>query len=132
VFLVMAFSVLALSFFLDAPGGELVVIPFLEQPLPGVCTFKRLAGIGCPGCGLTRCFISLAHGDFAAAWAYNPAGILLFAATAFQLPFRWLQLRRIRRGLPPVRSRTLNWCLWILMLLLLVQWVGRTVMAGWV
>jgi hypothetical protein len=132
VFLTMAAGVLALAFFLEAPGGELVVIPLLDQPLPGVCTFKRLAGIGCPGCGLTRCFISVAHGDMAAAWAYNPAGVFLFAATAFQIPFRWLQIGRLRRGLPPVRSQILNWCLWALMAALLVQWIGRTVLFGWV
>jgi hypothetical protein len=127
----MAAVVLALSFFLEAPGGELVVVPLLDQPLPGVCTFKRVAGIGCPGCGLTRCFISAAHGDLAAAWAYNPAGIFLFAATAFQLPFRWIQLRRVRRGLQPLYSRTLNGCLWLLLFALVAQWVGRTVMTAW-
>jgi hypothetical protein len=132
LFLAMAASVLALSFMLEAPGGELVIIPGLNLPLPGVCTFKRLLGIGCPGCGLTRCFISIAHGDLAAAWAYNPMGILLFAATVFQVPFRWLQLRRIRRGSPTVRWSVLNWFLWFVMLALIVQWVGRTVFLGWV
>jgi hypothetical protein len=128
----MAAAVLALSFVLKAPGGELVVIPVIDQPLPGVCTFKRLVGIGCPGCGLTRCFISVAHGDLAAAWAYNPAGILLFAAAVFQIPFRWVQLRRIRRGMAPLRSWALNCCLWFVLFALLAQWVGRTVFSQWV
>jgi hypothetical protein len=132
VFLLMAAGVLVLSFLLQAPGGELVVVPLIDQPLPGVCTFRRLVGIGCPGCGLTRCFISVAHGDLAAAWTYNPAGILLFAATVFQIPFRWLQLRRIRRGMAPLRSQALNGCLWLVVFALLVQWVGRTVFLGWV
>jgi hypothetical protein len=54
---------------------------------------------------MTRCFISLAHGDFAAAWSYNPAGLLLFAVVAFQVPFRTVQLWRIRGGLPELTWR---------------------------
>ncbi len=128
----MAAVTLALAGLLQAPGGESVVVPLLNQPLPGVCTFKRILGIGCPGCGLTRCFISLAHGDWAAAWRYNPAGILLFAAAAFQLPFRIFQIRRLRRGLPEWRSRGLDWCLWLIVFALLVQWVFRTMVPSWV
>ena len=52
-----------------------VVIPFLKLPLPELCLMRRLASVDCPGCGLTRCFISLAHGDLPAAWSYNPAGL---------------------------------------------------------
>lgn len=37
-----------------------------------LCAFKRLTGIPCPTCGSTRGAISLAHGDLAQAWCYNP------------------------------------------------------------
>src|SRR5439155_17330752 len=75
-----------------------VLLPLIDLPLPELCTLRRLTGLACPGCGLTRCFISLAHADLAAAWSYNPAGLLLFPMVAFQIPFRGLQLWRLRRG----------------------------------
>jgi hypothetical protein len=131
VFLIMAAVVLGLAFFLRAPGGEAVLLPLLNLPLPGVCTFKQFTGTGCPGCGLTRSFISIAHGDFAAAWRYNPAGMLLFAAAVFQLPFRTAQIWRVRRGLPEWRWRALDACLWLMAAALMIQWIVRAWAPGW-
>lgn len=37
------------------------------------CPSKMLTGYDCPGCGSLRGLHSLLHGDFAAAWRYNPA-----------------------------------------------------------
>src|SRR5262245_42705428 len=37
-------------------------------PLPETCGSKIFFGMECPGCGLTRSFISISHGDFAEAW----------------------------------------------------------------
>ncbi len=36
-----------------------------------LCFFHWLSGWDCPGCGLTRAFISLFHGEFRRAIAYN-------------------------------------------------------------
>jgi hypothetical protein len=77
-------------------GG--VVVPGLNQRLPELCMLRRTTGMSCPGCGLTRCFISLAHGDMWAAWSFNSAGLLLFAIIAAQLPLRCYQLWRIQHG----------------------------------
>ncbi len=45
--------------------------------LPGVCWFQGLWGIGCPTCGLTRSFVSLAHGDVVEAFGWHPMGPVL-------------------------------------------------------
>lgn len=45
--------------------------PVLHRHSPG-CTFKRLTGWHCPGCGGTRAFFHLLHGDLAASWRMNP------------------------------------------------------------
>lgn len=46
-----------------------------------VCPFHWLTGLNCPGCGLTRSFHALFHGDVSTALHFNallPAYILLF------------------------------------------------------
>lgn len=41
-----------------------------------LCVYKRTLGIPCPGCGMTRAFISLAKLDIRAAFYYHPLFIL--------------------------------------------------------
>lgn len=43
-----------------------------------VCSLHRLTGLPCPGCGLTRGFVALTHGDLAAAADLNPFALVLF------------------------------------------------------
>jgi hypothetical protein len=105
---------------------EQVVIPVLNVPLPPLCAMKRYTGVDCPGCGLTRSFIALGHGRWSEALAYNPAGPLWFAIIAGQLPWQWLQLRRLKQG-----KEEWNLGLWgqavlgIGMLALIGQWLVR-------
>lgn len=56
--------------------------------LPSVCLFRNFMGVECAGCGLTRCFIALAGGDFSAALQHNRVGVLFFLGVLFQLPYR--------------------------------------------
>jgi hypothetical protein len=128
VILGVAGCVLALAGVLRVEGEEAVIVPVIDQPLPGVCTYQRLLGLPCPGCGLTRCFISLAHGDVVAAWHFSPAGILLFAVVAAQLPVRGVQLWRIRRGQQELGQRWVSsTAFWLCVAALLTQWLVRTV-----
>ncbi|MGE5393616.1 MAG: DUF2752 domain-containing protein [Candidatus Saccharibacteria bacterium] len=46
---------------------------------PGLCLFKRITTIPCPSCGSTRSVISLMKGDIAAAFYWNPFGLLLIS-----------------------------------------------------
>lgn len=46
--------------------------------LVGICPFKMLTGIDCPGCGGTRAFIALLHGDIIASFKFNP--FIIYAA----------------------------------------------------
>ena len=43
-----------------------------------LCFFKHLTGLDCPGCGLTRSFLSLARGHFLDAFHFNAAGPLVY------------------------------------------------------
>ena len=77
-----------------------VVIPGLpDHPLPGTCISQHVLGVDCPGCGLTRSFVHLAHGRWDAAWSVHRLGWLAFLAVAIQVPYRLLLIRRARRQL---------------------------------
>ena len=94
--------------------------------LPDLCVLRRWTGAPCPGCGLTRCFISLCHGDVRSAWIYNPAGILFFLLVAAQLPFHATQLLRAVRDLP--ERRPIRWignALMVIAALMIAQWIWR-------
>jgi Protein of unknown function (DUF2752) len=45
-----------------------------------LCPFRALTGYPCPGCGMTRAFSAIAHGDLWRAVRYNPLSPLLFLA----------------------------------------------------
>lgn len=38
----------------------------------GLCPIRNITGLPCPGCGMTRAFLSLAKFDLAAALEYHP------------------------------------------------------------
>ena len=50
--------------------------------LPGVvlCPLRALTGYPCPGCGMTRAFCAIGHGEFARAVGYNALSPLVFVA----------------------------------------------------
>ena len=50
-------------------------------PLPQ-CAFHNLLGIPCATCGATRAALAFSHGDFFAAWRFNPLATLSYFAIA--------------------------------------------------
>jgi hypothetical protein len=92
------------------------------------CTFHRLTGHGCPGCGLTTAFAHLVRGHLGAAFAANPVGILLFAAVAVSIP---LSIYRVIRPKPIddlLASGWVNIAALGLMVLMLATWITRLVL----
>lgn len=106
--LVGSVAVLALAASLEVEDGARVVVPHLEFVLPEVCTFRRVLDFPCPGCGLTRSFISLAHGDFPSGVSYHPIGPLLFAIVMLQPPTRGIRLWQFHRGRPLLSATWIN------------------------
>ncbi len=125
-FLILSALILAASFFLRLPQDGKIYLPFVEGvAVPGLCHSRELLGIPCPGCGLTRCFVSLAHGQLVRAWQFNPAGILLFAFLVFQIPYRVVQLCQIHAGRRPWYLGNMNWFGYLVLAILLAQWTFR-------
>ncbi len=97
-YLGLALATIALSLALRY-DGERVRAPGGIR-LPGMCASKSLFGFDCPGCGLTRSFVALAHGDLRGAIALHAVGPAFFAFAVVQVPYRlWRRARE--RGLDP-------------------------------
>jgi hypothetical protein len=56
--------------------------PAVSVSGPTVCPFRRLTGLPCPGCGLTRSWVAFAHGDVGDAFGYNWFGPITFVMAA--------------------------------------------------
>ena len=130
--LAIASGVLFFSIVLKITEFGTVAAPGLGQ-LPELCTMKRSLEMDCPGCGLTRCFISLAHGRLGDALRFNAAGYLLFAVVLYQLPYRGIQLWYLRRYRT---DRCHNaWLavvvVWVLVGALIAQW-GWKIYSAWI
>lgn len=129
VLLVLAAAVLVAAFVLQV-RDQRVLVPVLDRYLPESCLFKSLLNFGCPGCGLTRSFIHIAHGQPADAWRMNPAGIFAFVLVASQVPYRLVQLWRIRQQRAELRLfRLSTWLAAALGVLLISQWIVRLAIA---
>ncbi|GLH74950.1 hypothetical protein GETHLI_34520 [Geothrix limicola] len=55
-----------------------------------ICAFHAVTGLPCPGCGLTRAFVALAHGQVHEAWTLHPFAFPLFALCLAGLGAPWL------------------------------------------
>ena len=62
--------------------------------IPELCTWRRWFGVQCPGCGLTRSFVFMGHGQPLAAFAMNKLGPFLFLVVASQIPYRLWRIAR--------------------------------------
>jgi hypothetical protein len=123
--LIFAVVVVGLSLALSTGGEEQVILPWFDVPTPDLCVSKRMLNLECPGCGMTRSFISIAHADLSAAWHFNPAGIILFGVIFSQIPIRAVQLLRLRSGRRPYSLHRLQWVLWIVVAVMITQWVVK-------
>lgn len=124
-FFVMALIVIAMSFAMTVTGTRFVYFPGALLPVPESCTTRLFFGIDCPGCGMTRAFISISHGQFAQAWNFNPASFIAYFFVAVQLPWQLLQMHRIWQGRSAIES------IWIYVLpiamaaAMVIQWLIR-------
>lgn len=83
-------------------GGLIVACALSPSSIgdgPVVCPFRTLTGLPCPGCGLTRSWVYLAHGWWGHALAANPFGIVLAVAVIALVCARLWQIVTEQRGI---------------------------------
>lgn len=152
LWLVGPLCVMLLAASMSVGPGRSVSLPGLGQ-IPETCTLHTQLGMDCPGCGLTRGFIHLAHGRVLAAWSLNPIAPFMFAYVAWQIPLAltscWTVFTRGRANRASVATKTSQpdglarsrgwlsscgqynqWLLIGLMLALLLRWGVRLVAGG--
>jgi len=68
---------------------SIIALSFVFKPdsLPKIdlCLFHAATGLQCPGCGMTRAFCAISHGQFIYAWRLNPLSFYLYALSALGL-----------------------------------------------
>lgn len=119
-----AFILLA-SCVLQVGERRKVVVPWLNVALPETCALYSRFGIDCPGCGLTRSFIHIAHADPLAAWRLHPLSWLLFAFVAAQIPLALAHVRGSRSAWLKQLTRANEWALVALAITLMLFWLGK-------
>src|SRR5215468_9776826 len=87
--LIICSAAIVLSFALFIrPDGRVALRGLENHPVPETCVAHAMFHIDCPGCGLTRSFISLAQGRLSDSWNFNRVGWLLALACLVQIPYR--------------------------------------------
>jgi hypothetical protein len=121
-------AIIVAAFVLCVRGNDDVAV--MGVTVPQSCNMKRFTGLDCPGCGLTRSFVSMAHGEWRTAWNFHAAGPIWFVVVVAQIPFRLWQLFRIRQGKSEFRTG-LEWPFLIGMFgLLLVVWIYKMLLGS--
>jgi hypothetical protein len=128
--LVISAAVIVLAFLLEVHSDQRVAFGFLPAwPLPETCPSRQLLHVNCPGCGLTRSFVYLAHGDWRASWNIHHVGMLLFLVVVLQIPYRIAALAS-PSGLP--LGIAFPKCVgWLLVVLLFANWLAGLIARFW-
>jgi hypothetical protein len=112
-----------------ALGASLLLSPDHIEDGPVICPFRRLTGLPCPGCGLTRSWVYLTHGWWRESFLAHPFGPL-FAAVMVALAVVAVRARVRRTGSPSIERLVRHPAA----VVVLAAWLGfalvRAVLAG--
>jgi hypothetical protein len=68
--------------YLAVPAALLMVPTASVESGPAICLIKRVSGLNCPGCGMTRAFSHAMHGNLRQAIQHNILVLVVFPAMA--------------------------------------------------
>lgn len=125
--LIIAVVVVLLLFLLQVRSDQRVELSCLPGvPSPEMCWSRSVFGFNCPGCGLTRSLIYLAHGDWRSSLAMHRLGILMAVAIVAQLPYCAVGLYWKKDH--PLGRRFATIFAWTLISLLIGNWLFEAIM----
>ncbi len=124
-FLFFAISIILLSLIMKPsnPNQEDDNLSIFGIKTPVICLHRLIYKKPCAGCGLTRSFVSLAHGDIEASLAYHKLGILFFIIVVFQIPIRLYLLRTGISGYNSLVQKLITVPLIIACIALVIHWL---------
>ena len=88
VIFLVCFGILLGCLILKPPNNGSPNVRIGNIPLPGICMFRSLTGIPCPGCGLLRSMVSAMHGAVAKSLEYHRLGLITIVYVLLQFLFR--------------------------------------------
>lgn len=91
----------------------------LLDRLPSLCLVRGVTGLPCPGCGLTRSFVAIAHLDPGAAFDHHPFGPALLAGMIAVLAAK------------PADRRLDAWLAGVWAVRRWVRWAACAIAIGW-
>jgi len=125
--LALCVGILVVARLSSVQGGQDVSIGGMR--LPSLCSMRNVAGIDCAGCGLTRSFVMIMHGQWARSFGFHHLGIPIFLFVLTQLLYRLFMLRKQARA-PAMLSRLADYALIGLIALCLIDWVIGMLLDG--
>jgi hypothetical protein len=72
------------------------VVSFLGFEIPELCMWRRMTSLSCPGCGMTRSFTYMGHGQIVDAFRLHMLGPFLYTLVVVQIPLRVMRLWQSR------------------------------------
>ena len=128
VWMVGGLACVTLAALMEVGENRRVYWPGASAPVPELCLLYSRLGIDCPGCGLTRTFIHMAHGQWSSAWQTNPVGMLVFVFACLHIPMGAAQvIFRMRNTVIESWGKWCDWCIAGLLIALLLQWAMRLI-----
>lgn len=122
--LIAAIAVFVFAALFQIQNGDRVSLA--GWTIPETCTSKAYLNLPCPGCGLTRSFVALAHGDWIASYSFHRLGWATALFVFLQIPYRTARLIHPNQSRPKA-SRYLQTFALVLVIAILVNWVVELV-----
>jgi hypothetical protein len=85
---VICSGILAGALILSPASDEVPSIQLWGTPLPGLCVFRCVTGIPCPGCGLARSVVAAIHGGVGNSLEYHRLGLVILLYVFLQFIYR--------------------------------------------
>jgi hypothetical protein len=110
---VIIFLILTIILFLS-----FIILPLGKSNL-AICLFKSCLGLNCPGCGMTRAFLLIGHGEILEALKMNINSLFIFTLVSL-LWIHFLAILSLKLSINLYINRNVKYCIVAFSLLMTV------------